>query len=119
MNDKRTITINTAFFPGEEKPPHNCGHVTILKWENGNIVHFHLYSYPTKSSLNRLANVLCINTSVTDKPDNIEVVGSYYKHDVHETKVDVIGKLNNEQFDHEDWLDLRETLNDARNSGNP
>jgi len=93
MDDRRKISINTQFFPHKDKPPLNCGYVSSWRYGKGKPSH-KLYSFPTRSSLNRLAMVLRINTTVTEKPDNIEVRGAYFDHDVHVTEVIVTGRLN-------------------------
>lgn len=94
MYNRRKISINTAFFPNEVPSPHNCGFVSSWRTGNGKRGYHKIYSFPTRSSLNRLAKVLCINTTVTFKPDNIEVASAYFKHDLHVTEIVVTGKLN-------------------------
>lgn len=91
MNKKRQISINTSFFPSNK--PYNCGYVIFWRYKNGEPEN-KMYGFPTQASLNRLASVLRINTTITSKPDNIEVASGYFKHDSHVTEVTVTGKLN-------------------------
>lgn len=94
MYDYRKISINTLFFPPERSAPYNCGFVASWRPESGKNGRHKIYSRPTQSSLNRLAKVLCIDTTVTFQPDNIKVASGYFKHDAHVTEVVVTGRLN-------------------------
>ena len=90
MNDIRKISITTVFFPPERPARWNTGFVTTWRPRNKRQK---IYSFPTQSSLNRLAKVLCINTTVTYKPENIKVASGYFQHDAHVTEIIVTGKL--------------------------
>ena len=89
----REVSIITHFFPREVKAPYNSGFVSIWKSGREKRISPKLYSFTTQTSLNRLAKVLRITTTVTPKPDNIKVAGAYFAHDSHVTEVVVTGKL--------------------------